>query len=56
LSFVQLPSAFQQLSGSTELTRQNASAQDELQHVVLADEPLSKRLINIKWKFHAVCK
>jgi hypothetical protein len=55
LSFVQLLSAFQQLSGSTELTHQNVSAEDELQHVALADEPLSKMLINIKWKFHSIC-
>jgi hypothetical protein len=40
LIFVQLPLAFQQLSGSTELTLQNVSAADELLHVSLTDEPL----------------
>jgi hypothetical protein len=52
--FVQLPSAFQQLSDSTELTHQNVSAADELLHVSPADEPLRETLISITWKYNTV--
>jgi hypothetical protein len=52
LIFVQLPSAFQQLSCSIELTHQNVSAADELLHVFPADEPLRETLISNTWKYN----
>jgi hypothetical protein len=54
LNSVQLLSAFQQLSGNTELTHQNAFAADEPLHISPTDEPLSKMLFSTKRKCMAV--